>query len=996
LNEKAQPEMTRYADSEWAGASQCMSAASFWTPKWAPSASFWLEHAPFGFWLIDALRPGLVVELGTNDGYSFAVFCQGVHALSLDCHCYGVAPSGVRTRLSDHIESHYGSFASLIHSDLDQAQAHFADGSINLLYIDGCDSYKAALVNFMSWRSKLARSAIVLFHGTNVGVAQLWQELKRDHKHFELDHGLGLGILAAGESFPAPLEYLFRSAREPQVASQIRLAYSQLGSSISSRTRRFDPEVQFRQSETQHSKASLRLAEILKVSCRLAEIESELTSQLMRVAYLTAHISVQKAAVTNDNEVIKNSERDSQLAVPSTRKIEIQEEVYEVESFQDQQDFAEAICWYDAISPEVSIIIVNFNKAGLTRDCLRHVWAHTRNRRYEIIVVDNGSSSAELQKLTEFSGNFCLVRLPVNRFFGEGCNIGVEASRGRYIVFLNNDAIVTDNWLEPLITLLERRPDSGGVGPKFLYPDGRIQEAGVFLDERGIAIQRGKEYTIDEETMGPVDYCSAACFATLRAIFDRVSGFDPSFEPGFYEDADLCFKIRSLGLFTYYCPQSVIHHIEHATVSSFRRQFERAKEINRETFLDRWGGYLLARACGEREPSPPVISFPSRPAICNARVGDPVAVFYTSYDLVPDKQQRYLLTAASALQKSHRLYLGTDARYSAYRLHHLAHDLSLDPSQISIITRPELGNLGSIDLFVHIGDSSFPSVAAMGRRNFYVCQDPFPLNNQHDPNLRENLSGYDCVFVESAFAQHHLRKTFKTLQVDLEPKILAPPVQDVFRVDKEAARSIILSIGKFTPSVNGRARSQRYDIVIEGIRRLVEAGVDAELHVLEPLHLRPRDMNHHVRVEDVTDCKMLSLSYSALAERLPICFHMNAVPELVRDLLSRAKIYWDTIGFDIDPLVEPEGCEAAGTAILEAMAAGCVPFVPPNGAPVEFVREAESGFQYTTVQELVSKTKDILQDSARIAAISQRAMHEARSYARLEEFAAKWRSIAKS
>src|SRR5947207_1091902 len=139
-----------------------------------------------------------------------------------------------------------------------------------------------------------------------------------------------------------------------------------------------------------------------------------------------------------------------------------------------------------------------------------------------------------------------------------------------------------------------------------------------------------------------------------------------------------------------------------------------------------------------------------------------------------------------------------------------------------------------------------------------------------------------------------------------------------------SARSIILSIGKFTGSVgNGRARSQRYDIVIEGIRRLVEAGVDAELHVVEPLHLRPRDMHHHLRPEDLEDCKILYQFHSALAEGLPVYFHMDALPELVRDLLSRAKIYWHVIGFEIDPLVEPEKCEGSGSAILEAMAAGC-------------------------------------------------------------------------
>src|SRR5947199_4543027 len=119
------------------GGLQCRSAASFWTPIWAPPESSWLEHAPFGFWLIDALRPLSVVELGTHNGCSLGVFCQAVHALGVDCRCYGVAQSDVHPGFRDHIENHYGSFSSLIRSNFDQARAHFADGLIDLLHICG-------------------------------------------------------------------------------------------------------------------------------------------------------------------------------------------------------------------------------------------------------------------------------------------------------------------------------------------------------------------------------------------------------------------------------------------------------------------------------------------------------------------------------------------------------------------------------------------------------------------------------------------------------------------------------------------------------------------------------------------------------------------------------------------------------------------------------------------------------------------------------------------
>ena len=111
--------------------------------------------------------------------------------------------------------------------------------------------------------------------------------------------------------------------------------------------------------------------------------------------------------------------------------------------------------WYDAKSPEVSIIVLNFNKGDLTRECLNHIVANTTGRRYEVVIVDNGSDHAETQKLSGLDFEFKLVMLPVNRYFGEGNNIGVEASRGRYLVFLNNHAFVTPNWLEPLIAVLE-------------------------------------------------------------------------------------------------------------------------------------------------------------------------------------------------------------------------------------------------------------------------------------------------------------------------------------------------------------------------------------------------------------------------------------------------------------------------------------------------------------------------------------------------------------
>jgi O-antigen biosynthesis protein len=640
--------------------------------------------------------------------------------------------------------------------------------------------------------------------------------------------------------------------------------------------------------------------------------------------------------------------------------------------------------WYDTVCPEVSIIVLNFNKSELTAECLRHIWTHTRGRRYEIIVVDNGSSPGEFRALAELPGDFRLIRLPINRFFGEGNNIGAEESRGKYIVLLNNDAFVTDNWLPPMIDVLEARPRAGGVGPKFLYPDGRLQEAGAVFDEQGVVLQRGKLYAMDpteSDHIGIVDYCSAACFVTTRAIFDRVSGFDPSFEPAYYEDADLCFKIMSLGLFIYYCPYSVIDHMEHATTSSLREELglKTVVDINRVKFLARWGDYLSARA------SNGALSLPTTPrprlrADASVRSMDLVAVFYTPYELMPGGRERYLLTAAAALTHSHRVYVACEARYSGYRLDYLERDLSLDLSRISTVTRSELREVGSIDVFFHLGNHAFPRVPPQGRRNFHLCQFPFPGTDQQFADLWGNLRGYDCILVYSQFTRDTLCGEVNAFQFDVRMEILAPPVPiaplSMIGRSRSSTPPLILSIGRFFAG----GHNKRQDILIEAVRALTEAGTEVELHLVGALH----PQSEHLRL------------YAGLrrqAEGLPVQFHANASSAILQDLLSRATIYWHATGFGVDPRTNPEYCEHFGISVVEAMAAGCVPFVVSNGGPLEFVREEETGFQYSTLGELVMKTQAVLRDRAWVSAASERVRHEAE---RFSEFAFKerWRKIA--
>jgi O-antigen biosynthesis protein len=637
--------------------------------------------------------------------------------------------------------------------------------------------------------------------------------------------------------------------------------------------------------------------------------------------------------------------------------------------------------WYEDKSPEVSIIVLNFNKADLTRECFNHIITNTTGRKFEIVIVDNGSDSAEAQKLSGLETECKLIMLPVNRYFGEGNNIGVEASRGKYLVFLNNDAFVTPNWLEPLIAILENQLAAGGVGPKLLYPDSRLQEAGGFVKSDGGVIQRGMNYSmgIEElEKIAIVDYCSAACFATTREIFDRVSGFDAVYEPAYYEDVDLCLKISSLNRFIYYCPQSAIYHIGNATTSSFKQRLglENIIETNRSKFLSRWGSYLSIRDLDMAASLEPLPATRGR-ADASASSGRPVAVFHTASDMMPCGAQRYLLTAASVLNETHQVYIATEAPYSQYRLGYVARELSLDQSGASIIERSGVSDLTTIDVFLHLDDVRSPAPPALGRRNYFVCQFPFPSNCSEFAERWSNLSGYDCVLVFSKFACDVLSARLDAFHVNAKIEAVPPPVLTDLPIERgtvNSDRAIILNIGRFFAG----GANKRQDILIDALRCLIANGVAAELHLVGALQTRPEHIWHFSELR-------------RKARGLPIEFHVNASPAVIRDCLSRATICWHATGFGINQQTDPERCEQFGTGVVEALAAGCIPFVVANGGPSEFVHEGETGFLYTSVGELVDKTLTLLRDPQRRVVISQAATRRAEYFSEAS-FKAMWRT----
>jgi len=225
---------------------------------------------------------------------------------------------------------------------------------------------------------------------------------------------------------------------------------------------------------------------------------------------------------------------------------------------------------------EISIIILNYKSARLTRQCIKGIKRFPPKAPYEIIVVDNNSKDGAGEMLKEKYPEVIFIGSKINRGYGAGMNLGIAKAKGEYILILNPDIVILENSIESLYEFMKEHPDAGIAGPKLLNPDKTTQSSYFRFHTILTPLYRrtplgklpwAKEHLsrflmAENQTNGrprTVEWLLGACMMARKSVLQKIGMFDERFFL-YFEDTDLCRRAWEGGFKVYYASDSRMVH----------------------------------------------------------------------------------------------------------------------------------------------------------------------------------------------------------------------------------------------------------------------------------------------------------------------------------------------------------------------------------------------------------------------------------------------------
>jgi GT2 family glycosyltransferase len=244
-------------------------------------------------------------------------------------------------------------------------------------------------------------------------------------------------------------------------------------------------------------------------------------------------------------------------------------------------------------NPKISVVILTKDAPDLISRCLESIFVKTTYPNFEVVVVDNGTTDPRALASLE---RYPITQVPfAERFnFSRANNVGVAAASGEFLVLLNNDTeIIEGDWLEQMLFLFNQS-DVGAVGPMLVYPNGRVQHAGIALGMRGNAHHVMRDLPFDAEGYFGALACTRevsgltfACVMLRRSEYLGIGGLK-EFYDAHYQGVDFCLRLRERGRRILYTPRTRLIQHESATRGG------RYDMLDRALLLDVWGRVIAA------------------------------------------------------------------------------------------------------------------------------------------------------------------------------------------------------------------------------------------------------------------------------------------------------------------------------------------------------------------------------------------------------------------
>jgi GT2 family glycosyltransferase len=242
----------------------------------------------------------------------------------------------------------------------------------------------------------------------------------------------------------------------------------------------------------------------------------------------------------------------------------------------------------------LSVIIVNWNTAGLLEACLESIRQNATGLRYEVIVVDNGSSDGSVGMVKRRFPEAILIANPTNVGYARANNQGLSRASGRYLLLLNSDTEVTEGAPDTLLAYIEGHPRVGAVGPRLIRPDGTLQQSCDLFPLRpwemawervvdrlwpqNAVTRRGRVARWDLSQPLAVDWLVGAALLVRREVIAGVGGLDDRFWM-YAEDLEWCYRMRQAGWEVHYLPHATVYHRQRG---SSERTPELARQLARQ------------------------------------------------------------------------------------------------------------------------------------------------------------------------------------------------------------------------------------------------------------------------------------------------------------------------------------------------------------------------------------------------------------------------------